>query len=284
MRQRWLVMVWAVVVLGVAPATSRAQNTDVKMQSDEADGLMAQERFTEAGALYQSLFESTKQSDYLYKSANAYERGDDAQRALALYQQYLAVEPGGEHSKDAYEAVERLSPDVGSQPQRGPGVFSGDGDADATVEHKGEPRPISVDLAALLAVPVGNLGDADNAPGVRLALGYFLGAHFRPGLALHYVRLASGVSFRSLRLGARARTGITRTIDLFADLELGYDTFSEDGGDDVHSETSLALRGGASYRVNPLVAVMWALSYDRAPIGDSYLEFANIEAGALLSF
>lgn len=282
MRQRWLVMVLAVVVLGVVPATSRAQNTDEKMQSDEADGLMAQERFTEAGALYQSLFASTKQSDYLYKSANAYERGDDRARALALYQQYLAVDPGGAHSKDAYEAVERLSPDVGSQPRRGPGVFSGD--EEATVEHQGERRPITVDLAALLAVPVGNLSDADNAPGLRLALGYFLGDHFRPGLALHYVRLASGVSFRSLRLGGRVRTGITRTIDLFADLELGYDTFSEDGGDDVHSETSIALRGGASYRVNPLVAVMWALSYDQAPITDSYLEFANIEAGALLSF
>lgn len=281
MRQWWLVLVLTVVVLGVSPAISRAQDTDVTVQSEEAAGLMTQERFAEAGALYQSLFASTKQSDFLFKAADAYERADDRARALALYQQYLAVDPGGAHSKDAYEAVERLSPDVGSQPRRGPGVFSGDGDSAGPLEER---RPISVDVAALLAVGIGNLGDADPAPGLRLAVGYFLGRYFRPGVALHYVRVASGVSYRSLRLGGRVRGGLGKKLDLFADLELGYDTFSEDGGDDVHSETSLALRGGASYWVSPLWAIMGALSYDRAPIGDTYLEFMNIEAGALLAF
>ncbi|MCC6992989.1 MAG: hypothetical protein IT370_00030 [Deltaproteobacteria bacterium] len=277
-------MAVAVVVALVGSAgVTRAQDTDVELQRDEAAGLMQQQRFAEAGALYHGLFERTKQSGFLYQSAVAYEQADDRSRALALYQQYLAVEPGGEHSQQAYEAVERLSPDVGV-PQGTTRAVAGGGDGDAPREEPREHRPISIDLAALLAVPVGNLGDESSAPGIRLAAGYLLGKHFRPAVALHYVRLASGVSLTSLRLGGRLRAHLSRTIDLFGDLELGYDTFSEDYGDDVHSEMGIALRGGGSYEVSPIFAVMAALSYGQAPITDAYLEFAYVEVGGLLSF
>jgi hypothetical protein len=108
-----------VVLLLVLGATRevRAQDAETNLQIQEADAMVAQGRQAEAGPLYEQLFSTTKQSDYLFKGAVAFSKAGNNAKALALFQQYLAVDAGGVHSKAAYDWIARLSPDV-AEPER----------------------------------------------------------------------------------------------------------------------------------------------------------------------
>ena len=94
------------------PRPARAQDAETNMQVEEAQGLLRDQRYGEAAKLYEELFARSKQSEFLFQAGLAYQRGGDNAKAMARFQQYLAVDAGGKHSAAAYEWIDRLSPDV----------------------------------------------------------------------------------------------------------------------------------------------------------------------------
>lgn len=98
-------------------AWAQEPSAETNMQVEEADALVAQERYTDAAPIYEGLFATTRDSEFLFKAGAAFAKAGNANKAQALFQQYLAVAPDGAHSKAAYAWIARLSPNVGDAEQ-----------------------------------------------------------------------------------------------------------------------------------------------------------------------